>query len=54
MSTNPVAAALDSRYFGDPMAFKPERWLAAGEQPEDVLAAAQPFSLGPRACLGRK
>jgi cytochrome P450 len=54
VSTNPVAASLDSRYFGDPLAFRPERWLATDGQPEDVLAAAQPFSLGPRACLGRK
>jgi cytochrome P450 len=34
------------------MAFKPERWMGANQ--EDILEASQPFSLGPRACLGRK
>jgi len=34
------------------MQFKPERWL----DPDctDVKEASQPFSLGPRVCLGRK
>jgi cytochrome P450 len=33
------------------MMFKPERWL--GENAHDVTEASQPFSLGPRGCLGR-
>ncbi|KAK3301896.1 cytochrome P450 [Chaetomium strumarium] len=53
VSTNPVAASLDSRYFSEPMAFKPGRWLASSGNTRDNLAATQPFSLGPRACLGR-
>lgn len=32
------------------MVFRPERWLEGGSQ--DVKEASQPFSLGPRACLG--
>jgi cytochrome P450 len=52
VSTNPVAAGLYSRNWEDPYSFKPERWLGANEK--DILAASQPFSLGPRGCLGRK
>ncbi|KAL9082684.1 MAG: hypothetical protein Q9165_008816 [Trypethelium subeluteriae] len=48
--TNPVAASLDPMNFTEPELFKPERWLGHSE---DVLDAAQPFSLGPRGCLGR-
>lgn len=45
--------------FKDPLEFRPERWLSR-EDPDwddrfanDVLGASQPFSLGPRVCLGR-
>ncbi|PSK33975.1 Isotrichodermin C-15 hydroxylase [Elsinoe australis] len=41
----------DERYFKDPEAFVPERWLASDNG--DLKEASQPFSLGPRACLGR-
>lgn len=51
VSTNPVAASLDPANFQDPHTFKPERWLAKNER--DVLGASQPFSLGPRGCIGR-
>ncbi|KAI8934410.1 hypothetical protein NX059_009145 [Plenodomus lindquistii] len=40
----------DPRYWADPNVFRPERWLEGGSQ--DVKEASQPFSLGPRACLG--
>ncbi|CAD6591254.1 MAG: hypothetical protein ASARMPRED_005282 [Alectoria sarmentosa] len=43
--------AHDSRYFHDPMVFKPERWL--DPDCKDLKEASQPFSLGPRACIGR-
>jgi len=43
--------ARDSRYFHDPLAFKPERWL--DQQCADVKEASQPFSLGPRSCPGK-
>jgi cytochrome P450 len=32
------------------MEFKPERWIDSTSQ--DVREASQPFSLGPRSCLG--
>ncbi|KAI4602264.1 hypothetical protein KJ359_009503 [Pestalotiopsis sp. 9143b] len=40
----------DSRFWHDPESFKPERWI--GENHQDELRASQPFSTGPRACLG--
>ncbi|KAL4733555.1 cytochrome P450 [Aspergillus similis] len=41
----------DEANFHDPHTFKPERWI----DPDcaDIKEASQPFSLGPRACLGR-
>ncbi|KAL8692049.1 MAG: hypothetical protein Q9218_002835 [Villophora microphyllina] len=41
----------DERNFRDPFSFKPERWLDHNNT--DVKEASQPFSLGPRGCLGR-
>lgn len=52
VSTNPFAASMSSANFVDPWDFKPERWL--GENTEDNLEASQPFSHGPRSCLGRR
>jgi Cytochrome P450 len=42
----------DEANFHDPHTFKPERWI----DPDcaDIKEASQPFSLGTRACLGRK
>ncbi|KAF2492608.1 putative cytochrome P450 [Lophium mytilinum] len=51
VSTSPVAASLDPANFSNPLSFKPERWL--DENKSDVLDASQPFSTGPRGCLGR-
>ncbi|KAI3322259.1 cytochrome P450 [Xylariaceae sp. AK1471] len=53
VSTNPVAASLGSGNFSHPMEFRPERWLGGDGAGKDILAATQPFSLGPRGCLGR-
>ncbi|KAH8805473.1 cytochrome P450 [Xylogone sp. PMI_703] len=43
-------------YYPDPFSYKPERWLAS-EQGTEAVALAQsafnPFSLGPRGCIGR-
>ncbi|KAJ5788986.1 uncharacterized protein N7518_005997 [Penicillium psychrosexuale] len=41
----------DPRYFHDPYVFKPSRWLDPANT--DLKEASQPFSLGPRGCLGR-
>ncbi|TDZ35943.1 Cytochrome P450 monooxygenase BOT4 [Colletotrichum spinosum] len=38
-------------YFSDPLVFKPERWL--DPYSTDVREASQPFSMGPRGCLGQ-
>ncbi|PVI03628.1 benzoate 4-monooxygenase cytochrome P450 [Periconia macrospinosa] len=51
VSTNPVATCLDPSNFRDPFTFKPERWLEHNGY--DNLDASQPFSIGPRGCLGR-
>ncbi|KAH7141621.1 benzoate 4-monooxygenase cytochrome P450 [Dactylonectria macrodidyma] len=51
VSTNPFAASMSSDNFHDPWVFNPERWLDS--EPEDNLEASQPFSLGPRSCLGK-
>lgn len=43
-----------SEYWADPFRFAPERWT--GEDPKfagDHLDAMQPFSVGPRNCIGR-
>ncbi|KAI2628687.1 putative cytochrome P450 [Hypoxylon sp. NC1633] len=41
----------DEKYFHDPFTFKPERWL--DPDCKDVKEASQPFSLGPRGCIGQ-
>lgn len=51
VSTNPCAACFDPKNFEEPFQFKPERWLKRNEK--DILDASQPFSLGPRGCLGQ-
>jgi len=46
---NAVALHMNPRYWDDPTAFKPERFL--GDWPRDAFV---PFSQGPRACIGRR
>jgi cytochrome P450 len=38
--------------FTDPKEFKPERWMDPDST--DIKEASQPFSMGPRGCLGQK
>jgi cytochrome P450 len=52
VSTSPVASSMDPSNFVKPEKFIPERWLNATTK--DAKDASQPFSLGPRGCLGRK
>lgn len=41
--------------FIDPFAFLPERWLGQDERfAEDKGGILQPFSYGPRNCIGKK
>lgn len=44
--------AHDTRYWHEPYTFKPERWT--DPDCKDNKAASQPFSMGPRACIGKK
>lgn len=40
--------------FKDPESFIPERWLPGTGYEDDKKEALQPFSLGPRNCIGKK
>jgi cytochrome P450 len=46
----------DEKYFHRPDEFIPERWIKGekASQMGDRLEASQPFSYGPRGCLGKK
>ncbi len=50
--TSAFAVTHDAKYFHEPENFIPERWL--DPRCTDVKEASQPFSLGYRACIGRK
>ena len=49
-----LAMNYSSENFHDPFAFKPERHAEGGGNTQDRLDALQPFSVGPRNCIGRK
>ncbi|MBE3046509.1 cytochrome P450 [Candidatus Bathyarchaeota archaeon] len=49
-----LAANHSSKNFTKPDEFRPERWLGDPEFAQDDQAAMQPFSVGPRNCIGRK
>lgn len=53
VSVHQYAAYRSSENFKDPEEFVPERWLGGGEFKDDSRDAAQPFSYGPRNCLGQ-
>lgn len=46
------AATKSQRNFADPYVFRPERWLDR-DNATDKLGASNPFSLGPRGCIGK-
>ncbi|KAK8120575.1 Cytochrome P450 [Apiospora kogelbergensis] len=48
-----LAADRSSRNFADPESFLPERWLGDLHFVKDDKAACQPFSYGPRNCIGK-
>lgn len=52
VATEPYAVARDPRYWKDADTFIPERWLE--KDSNDIREASQPFSLGPRGCMGIK
>lgn len=43
----------DERYWKEPERFAPKRWMDGLEYKGDQLDAMQPFSTGPRNCIGR-
>lgn len=44
----------NSEHFALPNEFVPERWLGDPRFANDAKRALQPFSLGPRDCVGKK
>ncbi|KAJ4167623.1 hypothetical protein NW754_011441 [Fusarium falciforme] len=50
VSTDHWTTMHDPRYWHEPDSFHPERWIGDGFG--DTKEASQPFSLGPRACIG--
>ncbi|PQE06866.1 cytochrome P450 protein [Rutstroemia sp. NJR-2017a BVV2] len=56
VGVNQYAAFHSPANFHDPERFAPERWLASppNEFFNDNTAAFQPFSMGPRNCIGKK
>ncbi|EAW09020.1 cytochrome P450 [Aspergillus clavatus NRRL 1] len=53
VSVSHYAAYHSERNFGDAESWVPERWLGDERYVHDKRAAFQPFSFGPRSCLGR-
>lgn len=52
VSSEVVSMHLDPRWWTDPESFRPERWVGDGLPGDDRRGAFQPWSTGPRACLG--
>ncbi|KAI9729789.1 MAG: hypothetical protein M1818_008403 [Claussenomyces sp. TS43310] len=53
VSITHVVMYLSEKHFRRPLEFIPERWLDDPEFASDKREAFQPFSFGPRACIGR-
>ena len=53
VSVSHYAAYHTERNFKDPDRFVPERWMGAPEYADDKRKDCQPFSFGPRNCLGK-
>lgn len=51
VSVHAWSATHSATNWSNPEEFHPERWLI--EDPRDKREASQPFSLGPRGCIGR-
>ncbi|KAL2193148.1 cytochrome P450 [Corynascus similis CBS 632.67] len=56
ISVYALASCDNASNFAQPKRFTPERWLTTDERPDwtrnDHLEASQPFSVGPRNCIG--
>jgi cytochrome P450 len=53
VSVNQWGASRSSSNFTRPTEFIPERWMGAPEFKDDKRKVVQPFSVGPRNCLGQ-
>jgi cytochrome P450 len=53
LGVHPLSANQWAANFTDPLEFRPERWLGDPKYQHDRREALQPFSIGPRNCLGK-
>jgi len=54
VSVHQLATYRNPALFAEPNVFRPERWLSQdGSAPRDQLDALEPFSTGPRNCIGK-
>ncbi|KAK4941899.1 hypothetical protein LTR10_018229 [Elasticomyces elasticus] len=53
VSVNNWASYQSAKFFKDPERFVPERWMGDARYADDDRKIFQPFSVGPRVCLGR-
>jgi cytochrome P450 len=49
----PRLVGIDETHFPEPLAYRPERWLAGSDASQDVRRKVFPFGGGPRFCPGR-
>jgi cytochrome P450 len=54
VAVNQYAAFHSADNFAEPLRFIPERWLGDSRFVNDQKHVFQPFTIGPRACLGKK
>ncbi|GFF57341.1 toxin biosynthesis cytochrome P450 monooxygenase, putative [Aspergillus udagawae] len=54
IGVNQLAAMTSAQNFARPLQFALERWLGDKQYQHDIRKAYQPFSYGPRNCLGKK
>jgi cytochrome P450 len=53
MSVSQYSSYLSEANFKNAGRFVPERWLGSPEYSDDKLECVQPFSVGPRNCIGQ-
>jgi cytochrome P450 len=53
VSVHQLATTRSETNFTDARSFRPERWLGDPKYANDILDANEPFSIGPRNCLGK-
>jgi cytochrome P450 len=53
LAVSSYAVGHSKRNFKDPEAFVPERWMGDPRYADDIRSSMQPFSFGPRNCIGK-